>query len=525
MKSITKRKNGLRLLAAALACAIAAAGLLAGCGGSDASAGGKTLVLGTTDYGVAAEDAGLNPHENYSGWSAVRYGVGETLFKFSNDMEPEPWLATGYEFIDETHCRIDLREGVRFTSGRTMDAQAVKECLDDLLATNDRAPGDTKISSIEASGDGKSIVVETSEPCPALINYLSDPYGAIIDMQVGVSEDKNVSGTGPYKATAVSDTEITLVPNTDYWNGTPKLDSIIVKTIEDGDTLTAALQSGQINVSYGIPYASYPLFENSSDYSISSCSTSRTFFVQANYASSVMQDDAVREALCMGVDKQSFIDTLLDGKGEAAKGPYPSSMTFGDNEVTASSYDPEGAKQILEQAGWTDIDGDGIREKNGQKLTIRWLTYPGRVELPLLAESAQATLAEIGIDVQVNNTANHATVRTDTTAWDVYASALVTAPTGDPEYFFSSTCLSDSPKNYGGYSNSQLDDLAEELHGTFDSSKRAELAVKMQQTLLDDHGFLFVSHLEMGTVNKSSVTGVQAHPSDYYEITVDTDVN
>ena len=69
--------------------------------------------------------------------------------------------------------------------------------------------------------------------------------------------------------------------------------------------------------------------------------------------------------------------------------------------LTTESYDPDGAKKVLEEAGWVDSDGDGIREKDGQKLEIRWLTYPSRQELPLLAESAQATLKEIGMDVQI----------------------------------------------------------------------------------------------------------------------------
>lgn len=60
------------------------------------------------------------------------------------------------------------------------------------------------------------------------------------------------------------------------------------------------------------------------------------------------------------------------------------------------SFDPDQARAELEAAGWVDTDGDGIREKNGIKLTIRWLTYPSRQELPLLAESAQSTLKDIG---------------------------------------------------------------------------------------------------------------------------------
>ena len=130
-------------------------------------------------------DEGLNPHHNYSGWSAVRYGVGETLFKFSDSMEPEPWLATGYEFVDDVTVKITLREDVDFTSGRHMDAEAVKECLEHLIQVHDRAPGDLKIASIEA--DGYVLTIITTEPTPALIHYLCDPYGAIIDMEYGVT--------------------------------------------------------------------------------------------------------------------------------------------------------------------------------------------------------------------------------------------------------------------------------------------------------------------------------------------------
>lgn len=70
----------------------------------------KTFVYGTTGYSEEMGDAGLNPHDNYSGWSAIRYGVGETLFKYNDNMEVEPWLATDYEFTDDTTVKITLRK-------------------------------------------------------------------------------------------------------------------------------------------------------------------------------------------------------------------------------------------------------------------------------------------------------------------------------------------------------------------------------------------------------------------------------
>lgn len=154
-----------------------------------------------------------------------------------------------------------------------------------------------------------------------------------------------------------------------------------------------------------------------------------------NFESPVTSDPAVRKAIALGIDKEGFVEHLLNGYGYAAKGVFPETMSFGGQNVTTESYDKEEAMRVLEEAGWTDTDGDGIREKDGAKLTIRWLTYPSRQELPLLAEAAQASLKEIGMDVEVNCTSNNNAIRKDTTAWDVYASAMVTAPTGDPEYF------------------------------------------------------------------------------------------
>nr|WP_297873765.1 ABC transporter substrate-binding protein [uncultured Blautia sp.] len=506
-------------------------GLLAGCGSGDnrSSTGSaentvnpgeiKSFVLGDTTFNPENEEPDINPHNTYSGWACIRYGVGETLFKYSDSMEIQPWLAKEYENVDELTWKITLQDGVKFSSGREMTGEAVKKCLEHLIEVHERAKGDLMIDTITA--EGQTITIRTTEPKPTLLNYLSDPYGCIIDMEAGITEDGIVAGTGPYIAESlVSGEQLNLVKNQEYWDGEPGFDEITVRTISDGDTLTMALQSGEIDAAYGMPYASYPLFENE-DYTFSSCATSRAFFEHMNFASPVIQDAAVRKAIAMGIDKEGFVNTLLEGNGYAAVGTYPDSFSFGGDAVTAEAYDPEGAKKVLEEAGWTDSDGDGIREKAGQELKIRWLTYPSRQELPLLAEFAQATLKEIGMDVQINSTADHNSIRTDASAWDVYASAMVTAPTGDPEYFFTTHCLDSSMVNNGQYHSDKLEQLEAEMAKTFDPDKRGELAVQMQQIILDDHAFVFCSHLKMSMISKATVTGLVAHPCDFYEITVD----
>ena len=500
--------------------------LLSGCGspeqGTAESTGEKVFYYGDTTFNAENDEKDVNPHNGYSGWACIRYGIGETLFKYSDSMELEPWLATGYELVDENTWVVTLRDGVTFTSGRAMDAEAVKECLDHLVEVHERAKGDLKIREITA--DGQTLTIRTQEPVPALMNYLADPYGCIIDMQAGITEDGNVSGTGPYRATEVeTDVGLTLVKNENYWNGTPKLDTIYVRTITDGDTMTMAMQTGELDAAYGLPYSSLSLFAND-PYTISSVETSRSFLAQMNYATEALQDPNVRAAIAGAIDKEGFTQVLLEGNGSAANGPFPESFAFGDASVTAQPYDPEESRRLLAASGWTDTDGDGYVDKDGETLSIRWLTYPSRQELPLLAESVQASLKEIGILVEVNCTANHLDF-IESGEWDIYASAFVCAPTGDPEYFFTTHCLDDSTKNRGGYHSDRLEELEEQMSGTFDPEERAVLATKMTQTILDDNAFVFASHLKMSIVSGEGVTGLTAHPCDYYEITVDLDKN
>lgn len=499
---------------------MAAVSGIAGCGKSTASTE-KVFYYGDTTFNAENDETDVNPHNGYSGWACIRYGVGETLFKYSDTMELEPWLAESYENVDELTWKINLKDGITFTSGRKLDGEAVKECIEHLVAVHKRAAGDLNIERVEAEAD--TVIITTAKPVPALINYLSDPYGCIIDIQAGITDEGNVSATGPYIAEEiVTDSGLTLVKNQSYWNGEPRLDKIIVKTISDGDTLTMALQSGELNAAYGLPYSSLSLFNNS-NYTISSSETSRSFFAQMNYANVNLQDSNVRAAIAMAINKKDFTNVLLKGNGTLAEGPFPKDYTFGDSYVKAAEYNIDNARNLLAQSGWKDTDGDGYVDKNGEKLTLRWLTYPSRQELPLLAENVQASLKQIGIEVKINCTANHLDY-VKKGEWDIYASAFVCAPTGDPEYFFTTHCLKNSSKNRGGYYNEQLEQLEEQLSTTFDTEGREQLGIKMTQTILDDNAFIFASHLKMSIVSGKGVSGLTAHPSDYYEITAELDM-
>ena len=514
--------------------------LLAGCGNSStpaaetptqsggtaqtaAPAAKKTMVIGDTTFNSENWEETVDPHRTYNGWACIRYGVGETLVHYTDTMELEPWLATDWTNDGSCTWTVTLRDGVKFSSGRAMDGEAVKQCLDHLLEVHDRAPSDTKIVDVQANG--QVLTITTSEPNPALMNYLGDPYGCIIDVDASDFDTGIVAGTGPYVVKElVTDDHLSLVPNTYYWDGTPKIDELTIRTLSNGDTLSAALQAGDIDAAYGMAYEAYPNFENGG-YQFSAIQTSRAFFGCMNMTSPVIQDDAVRKAIAMGINKEGFVKTLLDGHGVPANGAFPDGFsTFGGEHVKTETYDPEGAKAVLEEAGWVDSDGDGIREKDGTKLTIRWLTYPSRQELPLLAESVQASLKEIGMDVDINCTANRREFLADMSSFDIYASALVTAPSGDPQYFFTTSCVPGMSYNFGAYDNPEVTALIEELSKEFDTAKRGEMAVKLQQMILDDNAYVFCSFLQMNMISRETVKNYTAHACDYYQVTAELDI-
>ena len=97
----------------------------------------------------------------------------------------------------------------------------------------------------------------------------------------------------------------------------------------------------------------------------------------------------MRRAIAGAIDKENFTQVLLDGNGTAATGPFPANFYFRDDTVTAQAFDLEQSKALLKEAGWTDTDGDGYVDRDGENLTIRWVTYPSRQELPLLRKASR----------------------------------------------------------------------------------------------------------------------------------------
>ena len=540
MKQIKRKK--ILAVAAVLTVSAGMMASLAGCGGEAGSTpasgtsgtgtediSSKKLVYGSAAYTGAIYDGGIDPAMDYAGWLTYRYGVGECLVTFDENMTVQPWLAKSFSQPDEKTWVFEINEGVKFHNGNVCDGAAVKASLERCIQKSDRTAdiNNLMIDKIEASGN--TVTITTKEPNPILGNLLCDPLFCIVDASVETDGKTNVIGTGAYKLVSASDTGCTVEANMEYWNGTPKIGTIEVKGINDGDTLTMALQNGEVDAAQELPLASLSLF-GQDKYTISTVATSRSSNMVLNTRSKYLSDKNVRLAIAHGIHKQDFIDALMHGYGELAHGFFPQKFAdFGDSKLTSPEYDVAKAKDLLKQAGYTDTNGDGFVDKDGKNMELEYYTYSSRQDLPLLAQAFQSDMQDIGIKVNLNiaeNGPDQDALKNDSIQWDINVWQQVNAPNGDPLYAIDTALGRDGYYSTGGAGNdAELQGYIDQLRKETDMKKRAELAVKAQQKAIDE-GYLIVAfHKEQSLAMKKGVTGLNQHPTDQHEINVDTDIN
>lgn len=470
----------------------------------------------------------LDPADNYNGWGTIRYGVGETLFKLDKSLNVVPVLVTDYDLSDDKLTwTLTLRDHVLFHNGDVMDGKAVKASLERLVANNERAASDLMIQDILA--EDNTVKITTSVPNPILLNSLCDPYACIVD---AAADDGTVDFneypvcTGPYVVKDYSiDEEAYLEPFENYWAGQPKCASVTIKSIPDVDTLSFAMQSGEIDAAYGLPYDSLSLFSEDSQFEITQAATTRVYMLYFNLKNKYMDDENFRRAICMAVDKESYSHVLLNGAGTPTKSAFPASLTYGDDSLMTDvpDYDIEKAKALLQKSGYVDSDNDGFLEKDGEKVSVKLITY-GRTGLPQSAQALQSALTQLGIETVYELTDN---VRSylEGNDFDICAYAYVTTPTGDPLSYINYTIGSGNGGNFGSYSNPEVDTLIEAMTSEFDVEKRSEYAREIQQIVTKDSSYCYMFHLNMFIVTKAGVTGMEQSPVDYYQITAETAKN
>ncbi len=418
-----------------------------------------------------------------------------------------PGLATEWEVNeDATEYRFKLREDVTFHDGTPFNAEAVKFTFDRIV--DPETQSQSAFSNIgpyketEVVNDYEVIVRFNTGYAPFLDNLSGTtlvPVSPTAQQAVG-NEDWGITdfvGTGPFMFDSMTlNQEIVLVRNPDYnWGpewlgktGPANVDQLIYKFIEEPATRTAALETGEINFMDQTPEIDFPsLTENPDITTIQLAQPGSGWALMFNHQNYPTSELPVRRAMQLAMDRQGMIDTVYNGFGTPACGPL-TSVVFCYDASICEMYptDLDQANATLEEAGWVDSDGDGIREKDGEPLTIGHYYRADAGNSNAEAAFLKDNMAKIGIDVELNGLSRSGyfdAVRSgqhNTQGW---------WDTGtDPDmvrtFFHSSNAGGGTNRN--NYINEEMDTMIDAAAAEADPAARCELYSDIQKKVKDE---------------------------------------
>lgn len=489
--------------------------VLAGCGGAKDSKTDKTLVLGTRGY---FSNDNWDPASGWNSMLIQSYGVAETLFKLDDSYKAEPWLAKSAEQKESDLWEISLRDKVTYHNGKEMTGDSVKKAFERTLAENPRAKDLLKIKEITA--EGQTLKIATEGEVPTLKNDLADPAWVVYDAESKEDFKEKTYYTGPFVPESFEPNSKIVTKRYDkYWGEKPNIEKAVFKTYGDDDALLMALQSGEIDVMIPVSVANFKVLKDDNKFGIDNATSTRGCFLQLNLEKPVFKDKAVRQAISLAIDRESYVKSICYGRDTAAYTIFPDSLECGgtkDLNLEVTKKDIKKAKELLSDAGYKDTNGNGILDKAGEELEFRVTTFSSYTSALQLYEVLQETLKGIGIKMDIQAIENPNDYVKSGNFFAKGASYL-TAPTGTSPYFFNMLCKSSGDQNYGHYKNQEVDNLIEELGKTSDSKKRDEISRKISELVTNDCGFIFYSHEKFtAAYNKDKLEIFKAHPSELY---------
>ena len=545
-----KAKRRIALLLAALL----SAGVMTGCGGSPANApaapagpGGREDEVNQQAHEADRETSGTRTItcgiQNYSGggldpareincaWNNSRYGIGECLFKFDNEMNVVETLCDGYTVNEEhTEWVFHIREGVKFSDGCALTASAVEASFARLFEAGPQGSSapqnyleyEAEITADDVSGN---LTVKTTRPYVDLTKNLAYPVMIILDVEHTADYNHAPIGTGPYAVTNFREgVGCTVSANERYWGGNVPYASIELLYMGDASAKAMALQSGQLDLAENVTNISdLRKLQADPNFTVTIANGVRTGLAHMNMAEGrLLSNKTLRQAVLMALDDDTMCSVTVGGLYTSGFSVLPSNLDYGYDKLTDPyDFDPDAAMKLLDEAGIVDTNGDGARELDGKEVVLHYVTYPNRC-LSDFAEAIQQQLSSIGIGVNLE-------IGDSARQWDSYQSGdfdlngsnWTTVGTGDPTEYLAAWC-STSGSDYCGYKNDEYDKLFNELAVTFDNDARRDIIQRMQQILIDDAAAVVHGYYNSSMISKNeTIGGAAIHTADYYWITTE----
>ena len=494
---------------------ILALGMFAGAGPARAEV--EVLTIG---IGIDADN--LNPQEQTTtlpgNMCELLY---DTLFYQDPEGKMEPRLATEYKVSDDgLTYTVKLREGLKFSDGTPLNADAIKVTWDRILDPKMRVPLRFAVAMVQecVKVDDLTFQLKLKYPFaplgPTLSLYTTSPISPAAIEKYGEDVRQHPVGAGPYVLSEwVKGDRIVMTRNENYFGEKPTVKKIVWKIIPETATREAMLRTGQIDVCYKPMPSNVAALQADKKITVEMPLDTRTIFMGLNCLKGVTTDKLVRQAFNYAVDKKAIVKKILFDTAEPMEGPV-SPKVFGFAKMKNQyDYDPAKAKELLKKANFDFNKVVQMRTPNGRYLFDKQVS-----------EAVQAYLQAIGVKTELR-----------TYDWPTYVAGLLKpieetelevhllgwgplildADMGLYGQFHTSV---NPPKGLGTsfYSNPEFDKLMEASRQEQDPAKRKEILIQASEMVWDDAPWLWL-HVEKFVIAYSSkIKGMVVTPTEKF---------
>jgi len=463
--------------------------------------GGELIVA------MAYEPTKIDPHRTASETAMnITYQVCETLLARAADGTPVPYLADSWEVsADGLAFTFHLHQGIKFQDGTPFNGEAVKYNFDRIIdpATMSEE-GITYLGPYLSTEvvDEYTVVLHYETPHAVLLNNLANAVLGMVSPTVatqwGVEEfQDHLVGTGPFLFKEWKRGEyIRMEKYPDYWGGPAffehqgpaYLDSIVYKFVPESTVRTGILQTGEAQVAAELATTDVPMLKEDANIQLDILQNPGTgIILMFNMSKAPTDDLKVRQALNYAIDQASISDILYQGIMAPSYGPLVSTTPcYWSGAEQMYPYDPEKAKALLAEAGWTDTDGDGIVDKDGVKMVLEFPTHGKFAVYRDPAPIVQAQLKEVGIEVNVQNLAGAGWMEAARTG--THNIAIVDWRANEPDGNLRNTFQSENATAFAWtwHKNTALDALLLKGMVTMDATERCSIYEEVQQVIMND---------------------------------------
>jgi peptide/nickel transport system substrate-binding protein len=361
----------------------------------------------------------LNPYYSNMWFTSITLQFWNAwAWDFDDQNAPHPVLVTEMPTVSEDSKAITmtLRDDIVWSDGEPITSADFIFTYDMIMDPNNTVATTYPVDQIETieAPDERTVVLTFSEP---FVPWIATLWHGILPKHIlkpvfeseGTIDnaDWNLNptvGCGPFVfAEWESGSFARFVANENYWLGRPKLDEIFVRFVPDDASQINALLAGEGDLGTFFAYSDVPELQEAgiNIITVQSGYNEGWYMLISDEGHPALQDVRVRQAIAMGFDRETLVKDLLLGLTKVAV-TYWDNTPYANPDLEPWPYDPVKAQELLDEAGWVDSDGDGIRDKDGVELVLTYGTTTREVRQDTQAV-AQQQLAQIGVGLELMN--------------------------------------------------------------------------------------------------------------------------